>query len=123
MRAEIRDWAIRLAQSAGQNAQQAEDFVVGIENSPGLQEELEYYYEHQALLCKYQVAGYTVADILVWQVDHFKAFLDRPDEINRYDRDRLLWSAFHTMLQMQEHPDIYRRKLQEETGTDYAGKY
>lgn len=123
MRAEIRDWAVRLAQSAGQSTEQAENFAVGIENSPGLWEELEYYYEHQSLLCKCQVEGYTIADILVWQVDHFKAFLDRPDEINRYDRDRLLWSAFHTMLQMQEHPEVYRRKMQEETGTDYAGKY
>ncbi len=123
MRQEIREWAVRLAQCAGQSAEQAEDFASGIESSPGLREELEYYYAHQSLLCKYQVAGYTLADVLVWQVDHFKAFLDRPDEMNRYDQDRLLWSAFHTMLKMQEHPEEYQRKMREETGTDYAGKY
>lgn len=123
MTQEIRDWAIRLAQCAGQDGEQAQAFVAGLENSPQIQEELCYYYEHQNFLCKYQVAGYTIVDILVWQVDHFKAFLDRPDEMNRYRQDRLVWSAFHTMLEMEEHPERYQRKMQEETGTDYAGKY
>ncbi len=123
MRQDIREWAVRLAQCAGQSKEQAESFAAGVENCPQLQEELCYYYEHQNFLCKYQVAGYTIADILVWQVDHFKAFLDRPDEMNRYRQDRLVWSAFHTMLEMREHPENYQRKMQEETGTDYAGKY
>ena len=123
MKQEIREWAVRLAQCAGQSEEQAENFAAGLENCPGLQEELCYYYEHQNFLCKYQLAGYTIVDILVWQVDHFKAFLDRPDEMNRYHQDRLVWSAFHTMLEMQEHPENYQRKMREETGTDYAGKY
>ncbi len=123
MKSEIREWAVKLAQCAGQSVEQAKEFAGGIENSPELCEELEHYYEHQSLLCKYQVAGFTIADVLVWQVDHFKAFLDRPDEMNRYDQDRLLWSAFYTMLRMQEHPEEYQRKMREETGTDYAGKY
>lgn len=123
MTQEIREWAIRLAQCAGQDGEQAQAFVEGLENSPQIQEELCYYYEHQNFLCNYRVAGYTIVDILVWQVDHFKAFLDRPDEMNRYRQDRLVWSAFHTMLEMEEHPERYQRKMQEETGTDYAGKY
>lgn len=123
MRQEIREWALRLAECAGQTDSQAQDFVAGLERSPQIQEELCYYYEHQDFLCSYRVAGYTIVDILVWQVDHFKAFLDRPDEMNRYRQDRLVWSAFYTMLEMQDHPENYQRKLQEETGTDYAGKY
>ena len=123
MTQEIREWAMRLAKCAGQDEEQAQTFVTDLENSPEIQEELCYYYEHQNFLCKYRVAGYTIVDLLVWQVDHFKAFLDRPDEMNRYRQDRLVWSAFHTMLEMKDHPERYQRKLQEETGTDYAGKY
>ncbi|MDE7224825.1 MAG: hypothetical protein K2O34_13740 [Acetatifactor sp.] len=123
MRQEIKEWAKELAECAGQNEKQAQAFVDGLENNPEIQEELCHYYEHQNFLCRYKVAGFTIVDILVWQVDHFKAFLDRPDEMNRYRQDRLVWSAFHTMLEMQEHPENYRRKMQEETGTDYAGKY
>ena len=120
---EIREWAIRLAECAGQEKEQARLFAERLEKFPEIQEELCYYYEHQNFLCKYRVAGYTIVDILVWQVDHFKAFLDRPDEMNRYRQDRLVWSAFHTMREMEEHPEHYQRKMQEETGTDYAGKY
>lgn len=120
---EIRDWAVKLAECAGQSPEQAEMFAAKLEEYEDIQEELCYYYRHQNFLCRHQVAGYTVADLLVWQVDHFKAFLDRPDEMNRYDQDRLVWSAFHTMLEMKEHPERYQRKLQEETGTDFAGKY
>lgn len=123
MTQEIREWAIKLAECAGQDEGQAQAFAAQLEDCRELQEELCYYYEHQSFLCRYRVAGYTIVDILVWQVDHFKAFLDRPDEMNRYHQDRLVWSAFHTMLEMRKHPERYQRKLQEETGTDYAGKY
>lgn len=120
---EIRDWTVKLAECAGQSHEEAEAFAAKLEQFEDIQEELCYYYEHQNFLCKHLVAGYTIVDILVWQVDHFKAFLDRPDEMNRYNQDRLVWSAFHTMLEMKEHPENYQRKLQEETGTDFAGKY
>lgn len=123
MTQEIKEWAMKLAQCAGQDGEQSRAFVAELENNREIQEELCYYYAHQNFLCKYRVAGYTIVDILVWQVDHFKAFLDRPDEMNRYRQDRLVWSAFYTMLEMQKHPENYQRKMQEETGTDYAGKY
>ena len=123
MTQEIREWAMKLAECAGQDQQRAEEFVAGLEKYRDVQEEFCYYYERQNFLCENRVAGYTVVDILVWQVDHFKAFLDRPDEMNRYRQDRLVWSAFHTMLEMKEHPEQYQRKMQEETGKDYAGKY
>lgn len=120
---EIREWAIKLAQCAGQTQEKAEAFAEKLEKYEDIQEELCYYYVNQNFLCKNQVAGYTIVDILVWQVDHFKAFLDRPEEVNRYDQDRLLWSAFDTMLEMKEHPEKYQRKIQEETGTDFVDKF
>ncbi len=123
MTQEIREWAMKLAECAGQDSAEAEAFVAGLEKYRDVQEELCYYYGHQEFLCKYRVAGYTIVDILVWQVDHFKAFLDRPGEMNRYHQDRLVWSAFRTMLKMKEEPEQYQRKMREETGTDYAGKY
>ena len=88
-----------------------------------LLEELEYYAIHKEFLCKYKVAGYTVTDILVWQVDHFKAYLDRREEINRYRQDKLIYNSFDILLQMRDKPEFYVNKLQGETGTDYEGKY
>lgn len=119
----LRSYVLKLAAGAGETERYGEELWQGIRQSPGLLQELAWYHDKGSFLCRYAVEGYTLADVLVWQVDHFKAFLDRPDEMNRYDQDRLLWSAFQTMLAMQEHPEGYQRKMREETGTDYAGKY
>lgn len=118
MTQEIREWAIRLAECAGQDQEQARAFVTGLENCRELQEEFCYYYEHQDFLCKYRVAGYTVADVLVWQVDHFKLYMDRPEDMNRYRQPRLLLASFDTMLQMEEDPASFAEKMRCETGQD-----
>ena len=49
MTQEIREWAIRLAECAGQDQEQARAFVTGLENCRELQEEFCYYYEHQEI--------------------------------------------------------------------------
>ena len=67
--------------------------------------------------------GYTLADVLVWQVDHFKAYMDRPLEMNRYRRERLLLTALDILLQMEENPAPYIEKMKGETGTDFVDKF
>lgn len=91
--------------------------------SPSILQEFAYFHDFGDFLCKYSVAGYTIADILVWQVDHFKAYLDRREEVNRYRREKLVLMAFDILLQMEKDPDIYVEKMQTETGTDFEGKY
>ncbi|MCM1569591.1 MAG: hypothetical protein NC081_09110 [Roseburia sp.] len=89
-----------------------------ISASPQILKEFAYYHDYGELLCQYRVAGYTLADILIWQVDHFKAYMDRGDEMNRYRQERLLLTAFDVMLQMEENPQPFINKMQSETGTD-----
>lgn len=86
--------------------------------SEGLLQELAYYHDYGRFLCKYTVAGYTLADVLVWQVDHFKLYMDRPAEMNRYRRERLLLEAFETMLELEKNPAPLIEKLTGETGQD-----
>ena len=64
------------------------------------------------------MAGHTLADVLVWQVDHFKLYMDRPEEMNRYRQPRLLLEAFDTMLQMEKEPGRFLEKMRCETGQD-----
>ena len=59
-----------------------------------------------------------MADVLVWQVDHFKLYMDRPEDMNRYRQPRLILSAFDTMLQMEQSPESYVNKMRYETGQD-----
>lgn len=120
---DLKEWTYSLACSVGKNENEAADFWERLKKDDQLLEELEYYAIHKEFLCKYKVAGYTVTDILVWQVDHFKAYLDRREEINRYRQDKLIYNSFDILLQMRENPEFYVNKLQGETGTDYEGKY
>lgn len=86
-------------------------------------EELIYYMEKQDFACKTKVQGYTVVDIMIWQMDHFKARLDRDNTGTRQNKDRMVLMAFDTLLKMRKEPQSYISKMQEETGTDYPDKY
>ncbi len=108
---------------AGESEDYAEDLWKRISKSNGLLRELAYYHDYGKFLSEYKIAGYTLVDILVWQVDHFKAYLDRPEEINRYRKEKLLLQSFDIMAQMEKNPKPYVDKMTGETGTDFVGKY
>ena len=114
----LEDFVRGLAVQAGETEEYGERLWEGIRRSGGLLQELAHYYDNGQFLCKYEVAGYTLADILVWQVDHFKLYMDRPEEMNRYRQPRLLLASFDTMLQMEENPESFAEKMRLETGQD-----
>ncbi len=114
----LRDFVRGLAAQAGESEAYGERLWEGISRSEGLLQELAYYHDNGQFLCRYEVAGYTLADILVWQVDHFKLYMDRPEEMNRYRQPRLLLASFDTMLQMEKDPQVFAEKMRCETGQD-----
>lgn len=111
-------FVLELAQRAGECDAYGEQLWQGISQSGGLLQELAYYHDYGNFLSKYQVAGYTLSDALVWQVDHFKLYMDRPQDMNRYRQERLLLSAFETLLQMEKDPAALADKMRGETGQD-----
>lgn len=119
----LEDYVRRLAAQAGESEEYAQDLWKRIQSSDGVLRELAYYHDYGNFWGKYQVAGYTLADILVWQVDHFKAYLDRREEVNRWHPERLLLHTVDVMLRMEQDPETFVRKLQGETGTDFVGKF
>ena len=119
----LHGFVLRLSEKAGKSGEFAEDLWERIQRSPGVLQELAYFHDYQNFYGKYKVAGYSITDILVWQVDHFKAYLDRPEEMNRYRTERLFLDSLDIMLKMEQDPAPYVTKLQGETGTDYVGKY
>ncbi len=112
------DYVGDLARQAGLDEEYGEKLWQGIRQSQGLLQELAYYHDYGNFLCRYKVAGYTLADVIVWQVDHFKLYMDRPEEMNRYRQQRLLLAAFDTMLEMEKDPEAYVNKMKNETGQD-----
>lgn len=114
----LEQFTCALAVQAGQSEEYGVQLWQGISRSAGLLQELAYYHDYGEFLCRYEVAGYTLADVLVWQVDHFKLYMDRPEEMNRYRQPRLLLAAFETMLQMEKEPGKFLEKMRSETGQD-----
>ncbi|MCR5338589.1 MAG: hypothetical protein K6E75_08525 [Lachnospiraceae bacterium] len=86
---------------------------------------LEYvhYLLHGDFACKAQVAGVTITDVLVWQIDHFKAQLDVDTTLTKRRSGSMVLLAFDTFLKMKKNPEAYLAKMQEDTGTDYPGKF
>ena len=119
----LRQYIRNLAIQAGECEGYAEELWTRISQSNGLLRELAYYHDYGKFLSEYKIADYTLMDILVWQVDHFKAYLDRPEEMNRYRQERLLLTTFDIMAQMEKDPKPYIDKMSKETGTDYVGKF
>lgn len=118
----LKNYVCLLSDSAQMEEGYGEILWEGIMQSSGLLQELAYYHDYGRFLCKYKVAGYTLADVLVWQVDHFKFYMDRPMEMNRYRQDRLLLEAFETMLEMEKNPVPLVEKMKGETGQDIPVK-
>lgn len=116
-------WACVLCRCAGENEDFLQDFWRRLVRSEGVYREFVHYLENRDFLCGYKVQGYDVVDIMVWQLDHFKAQLDRGRNDGKDNGDRMLLLAFDTMLKMERDPQYYVNLMQTETGTDYEGKY
>ncbi|MCD7806701.1 MAG: hypothetical protein LUH19_05090 [Lachnospiraceae bacterium] len=115
-------WARELCRYAGKEEAFFEDFWKRLSADEEVMTEFSYYLEHQNFLCRANVEGYTVVDIMVWQMDHFKAQMDRGKYAMKQDGDTMLLMAFDTFLKMKQDKYPYLQKLQGETGTDYPGK-
>ena len=115
---ELHRFVLELTERAGESTEYGEQLWQGIRQSSGLLQELAYYHDYGSFLSKYQVAGYTLSDALIWQVDHFKLYMDRPQDMNRYRQEKLLLSAFETLLQMEKDPTTLAEKMRRETGQD-----
>ncbi len=119
----VKQFIRELCKYAGESDRFAEDFWGRLKADQEICREFLYYMGHGDFACQAKIKGYTVVDIMVWQMDHFKARLDRDNTGTRQNGDRMLLLAFDTMLRMREDPEEYILKMSSETGTDYPDKY
>ncbi len=115
----LRNFIKGLSEKAGKDDKQAEELWERILRSEGVLKEVAYFHDTGNFWDGYEVAGFHLTDIIVWQVDHFKAYMDRREEMNRYKRERLFIESIETMLDMEKDPEPFIRKMREETGTDF----
>lgn len=119
---ELYEYARSLCEQADEEDGVLEEFWNRVSVYPEILKEFEYYRTHNDFLCELTVSGITVADILVWQIDRFKAAIDEGKFALKYNGPHMVLGAFYTMTDVIEHPEKYANRFRSETGTDYEGK-
>lgn len=107
-----------LCDAAGKDIEFLKQFFVGMLTHKDVYEEFIYYMEHGEALGKAAIGGYTLVDVLIFQIDHFRAVLDREPAKIRGNREEMILMAFDTFLKMKADPEKYLEKMRTETGTD-----
>lgn len=112
-----------LGARAGKSEAETEQLLRALAEDEEARREFVYYLENQNFLGEYKVAGYSVVDLLVWQMDHFRAHMDRPSGSNRYQHYSLIFDTFLTFYKMKQNPREYVDKISRESGTDFVERY
>ena len=81
----------------------------------GVLKELTYWCKTGTLLGEFAPEGITISDAIAWQVDHFKAYMDR-DENNRWHRERLFLQSLETLLDINDGDAQVLSKIRGESG-------
>ena len=81
----------------------------------GVLKELTYWCKTGTLLGEFAPEGITISDAIAWQVDHFKAYMDR-EENNRWHRERLFIQSLETLLDISDGSEEVLRKITGEYG-------
>ena len=115
----LHNFVKNLSEKAGRDEKYADELWGRILSSEGVLKELAYYHDTGSFWDGYEVAGFHLTDIIVWQVDHFKAYMDRREEMNRYHTERLFLDSISVMLDMENDPQPYINKMRDESGTDF----
>jgi len=98
-------------------------FVNALGEHQEIRDEYVYYLEHGSFSCAYTIEGCSIADIIIWQMDNFKALLDNAEAQNKSNPYKMTLLGFDTMMKMAEDPTTYITKMRATTGTDYLGKF
>lgn len=85
--------------------------------------EYVWYLVKKEFISDVNIKGYHVVDVMIWQMDHFKAKLDVDTYDMKHNEAKMVLSAFDTFLKMCEEPEDYIERMQVDTGTDYPNKY
>ena len=83
-----------------------------------LYEELVYYIEHHTFLDKIKVAGYSLCDLYVWQMNRYNLIKDTGKNPRTCNKEKMAMQAFRSMADLMDNPEEYQKKLEYGQGTD-----
>ncbi len=122
-RAMVREATEKICKENGLDTDFFEGFWNRLMQDDEIYKEYVYYLVRQDFACTEKVEGFTIVDVLIWQIDHFKAKLDVDTTLTKRREGSMVLLAFDTFLKMKKDPEKYLQNMQEDTGTDYPGKF
>lgn len=93
-------------------------FRMNLEADPEVLEEFCEYLKTGDFPCKVKAGEVTLPDIMIYQIDHFRAYLDRDTENTKYNRDYMVLHAFDTLMRMRKGVKNDMDAMEYVTGTD-----
>lgn len=122
-REQVRTFTAKACRDNGMSEQFFEEFWERLQQRDDIYREYVYYLAKKEWVSGVDIRGYHVIDVLIWQMDHFKAKLDMDTYDMKHNEAKMVLSAFDTFLKMAEKPEEYIQRMQVDTGTDYPDKY
>lgn len=122
MNNQLYEYAKKLCEEAHEEDDVLSVFWDAVSSHEEVLKEFAYYMEHNDFKGELSVCGITVADILIWQIDRFKAALDEGKFALKYNGPHMVLAAFYTMTDVVDNPQKYAARFASESGTDYEGK-
>lgn len=88
-----------------------------LENEPVYQEYL-YYADHRDFLLDTKVDGFTVIDILIWEMRKYNVRTDRGKNGEDCDKEAMVLESFNTMLDMCKNAEKIEWSMEMRNGMD-----
>lgn len=109
------------AKRAGLSEAFAVDFGKRLAGNTDVLNEYVHYLKTGNFIGEYKLASLSISDIIVYQIDHFKAAMDQDRLDMKFNPDKMVLMAFDKMLELSENPEnaeAFKNRLTSESGTD-----
>lgn len=122
-REQVKEFTKKACEDNGLSISFFESFWDRLSKRDDIFKEYVYYLVKRDFLSEVEILGYHVIDIMIWQMDHFKAKLDMDTFKEKHNEAVMIMEAFDTFLKMAESPEEYRLRMQTDTGVDGTERY
>lgn len=107
-----------LCEYAGKSAEWCDGLWITILTDYELYGEFLYYLEHHSFADRMKVAGYSLTDCYVWQMERYNLAKDTGKNTESCNKEEMVLEAFRTMAGIKKNPAYYRQKMSEGSGMD-----
>lgn len=108
----------KLCEYAGRPIQWCDELWACMLEEKALLNEFMYYLDHHVFADKMKVAGYSLTDLYVQQLDRFNIQRDTGKNTAACNKEEMVLDAFRTMAELKKDPEKLIRKWQEGFGMD-----